>query len=78
MAFPGSEDVPLRDRSRLDVAVIAAKLCQGCMRDLLSVVLLDLIEAKEGILGHELILQGVQEDLVLCVLGFAMLQLTVE
>ena len=61
--------MPFRDSSWLLES--ASDATQGCIGNLLCVVFFDLIESKEGILGRELPLEGVKEDLVLGELRFA-------
>ena len=48
------------------------------MSDLLSVVLLYLIESQKGVLAAELILQRIKEDLVLVQLGLSFLKRLVD
>ena len=48
------------------------------MCDLLCVVLLDLVEAQESILGLELVFQRVEKDLILIHFGLALFEHRVE
>ena len=44
------------------------------MHHLLCLILLNLVESQEGVFGLELTLQRVEEDLLLVILGLAILQ----
>lgn len=76
-AAPSLKYVPIRD-SRFTHVQPCEEWSQLCCSNLLSVVLLDLVEPQEGILGAELVLQRVEEDLVLRHLWLSVFQCLVN
>ena len=76
-AAPSLKYVPSRDSGSAAIQP-CEEWSQLCCGDLLSVVLLDLVEPQEGIFGAELVLQRVEEDLVLCHLWLPILQRLVD
>lgn len=72
-SLAGLENVFFTDAALKGVQV-GLKGLQVGMRDLFCLVLPDLIEAKEGGLGLELVLEGIEENLILTLRWLAFLQ----